>query len=245
MRWRRAFKVLMWLLSLGLVVPLATVECVYQAMLARVPSLPQKVEGPSPPASWNQVRWAQSEHTSALRVQPVWPTTLLYTLMKVTLSRPAAGGMRGTMPHGFRLAGSVAHTWSRIQEGAGASRIRVFETLALTIWLTRNWTAEELLAFEARHLWFGRDLIGAHAAAPVLLRKEWVRLDATDAALLLAVAENPRGVGCAPDRLRQRRDRLLGHLSDAGVVSAAEAEAARTSPPALSSPAREPSCPRR
>ncbi|MFP2963634.1 transglycosylase domain-containing protein [Myxococcus sp. 1LA] len=232
----------MWLLSLGLVVLLAGVECVYRASLAQVPAFPQKVTVPSLPESWNRVAWAHLEKTATPRVQPVWPTTIVFTVAEVVLRRPQSQSASQDMyPRGFGLADQVARQWVHLlaREEKRVSRLGQF---ALTIWLTRNWSAEELLAFKAHHLWFGRGLLGVSAAAPALLNKDAAQLDVSDVAFLLAVSEKAWAVACASDRLRRRRDTMLEEMHVAGAVTQAEVDAARSAPWPLAVAASGASC---
>ncbi|AKQ63201.1 hypothetical protein A176_000113 [Myxococcus hansupus] len=238
MRGKRVFIVMAWLLGIGLVVPLAAVECVYRTALSRVPALPQKVTGPSLPAAWNQGAWVHSEHTATLRVHPVWPSTVIFTLAKGVLHEPPSRSTRDdAYPPGFKLAKLVARLWSHQLSNEYKRAPGALEQLALTLWLTRNWSAEELLAFEAHHLWFGRRLFGVSAAADAMLNKDMAQLDHSDVAFLLATSEKSWDVECDPDRLRRRRDALLEGLAAAGMVTQAEAEAARLAPWPLASTA--------
>ncbi|GHH00227.1 transglycosylase domain-containing protein [Comamonas sp. JC664] len=243
MRWKRAFIVMAWLLGIGLMVPLATVECVYRTALARVPALPQKVTGPPPPASWNQGAWVHSEHTATLHVKPVWPGTVLFTVAKVLLDgQPSRSPGDDAYPSGFKLAKLVARLWSHQLSNESPRAPSALEQLALAVWLTRTWSAEELLAFKAHHLWFGRSHFGVAAAAPALLNKEVARLDIADVAFLLAISEKAWDVECAPDRLQRRRDALLDGLATVGVATHAEVEAARSAPLPLGAPAEGTAC---
>ncbi|ATB50773.1 transglycosylase domain-containing protein [Corallococcus macrosporus] len=243
MRWKRLLKVTVWLLSLGFVALLAGVECVYRAALAQVRAFPQKVTTPALPESWNRVAWAHREKTATPQVQPAWPTTIVFTMAKLVLRRhQPQSASHDLSPQGFRLATHVARQWSRLLANEHKRLPRLGE-LALTIWLTRNWSAEELLAFEAHHIWFGRDLFGVSAAAPALLHKDVARLDLADAAFLLVVSAKAWDVECAPDRLRRRRDTLLEELRAVGVVTQMELESARSAPWPLAATASAASCP--
>ncbi|WP_241758985.1 transglycosylase domain-containing protein [Pyxidicoccus parkwayensis] len=140
------------------------------------------------------------------------------------------------MPHGYRLADEVAGEWGFQCEDAGGRRLKVFERIALAIWLTRHWSAEELLAFEAEHTDLGHRVVGMRAGAKVLLGNEWARLDAVGIALLLAVADAPgrrRDPWCFPDGIRTRRDWILKRMRETGVLSPEETDTALRTPLAL------------
>ncbi|MFP2931360.1 hypothetical protein ACLESO_40460 [Pyxidicoccus sp. 3LG] len=118
--------------------------------------------------------------------------------------------------------------------------------MALTVWLTRHWSAEELLAFDVEHRSLGRDLSGMRGSARVLLGREWTELDAAGMALLLAVEDvslRLRDPWCFPDRIRARRDVLLKRIRDVGGLSSEETEAALRAPLGLAvRPAHWPPC---
>ena len=243
MRWKRVFKLMAWLVGLGLVVSLAAVEGIYRTALARVPALPQKATGPVTPESWNRVAWTHSEQRAPLRVQPVWPHTVILTLAKGMLSEPQPrNASRDLSPLGFRLAGLVARLWSHRLAEESKRAPGVLEQWALTVWLTRHWSAEDLLAFKAHNLWFGGRLFGVSAAAPALLNKDVAQVDISDVALLLATSEKAWDVECSLERLQRRRDALLDGLATAGMATQAEAEAARSAPLPLAVTSQAASC---
>ncbi|MBZ4421634.1 transglycosylase domain-containing protein [Myxococcus sp. RHSTA-1-4] len=221
-------KWLVWLLGLGLVVVLTTVECVYQATLAQVPEFPPCPEGASTPPVHGRLRWALLEGSTTPRVDIIWPGTIVRVLVSAASSeRPPS------MPAGLRLADEVARSWSARMHQENGRHLRAFERLALAIWLTRHWSVEELLAFDAEHTYLLQDLVGMRAGAQVLLGKDWAQLDATGMALLIAVSEAPgksRDPWCFPAEMRSRRDRLLKQIQAKGGLTMTETEAALRAP---------------
>ncbi|MCP3139619.1 transglycosylase domain-containing protein [Pyxidicoccus xibeiensis] len=247
MRWRRLLKWWVCLLGLGFVGVLATLEGFYRVMLARVPELPRPPETRVMPALYGRMRWASSERTATPRVEPVWPWNVAFVLVRVGLlgQKPS----QVVMPAGLGIAQEVASEWSSQLREAGGRFPRTFERLALTLWLTRHWSAEELLAFEAEHRSLGHGLFGMRAGARVLLGREWAELDAGGMAVLLAVGDAPgrwRDPWCFPERIRARRDVLLKRLREAGGLSLGETEAALQAPLGLIvRPAHWAPCPER
>ena len=233
MRWKCVSKWVVWLLGLGLVVTLATVECLYQAALSKVPALPPRPEHVSLPPLYVRLRWASFEGSAPPKVEAVWPWTVVRVVMEMLMSERA---ISVEMPHGLRLAGEVERYWGVQLQDEGGRRLKVFERMALTIWLTRHWSAEEMLTFEAEHAYVGHRLSGMRAGTRTLLGEDWAQLDAAGIALLLAVADAPGGrrdPWCLPDRIRARRDWILKRMSETGVLSPEETDAALRTPPAL------------
>lgn len=244
MRWRRLLKWLVCLLGLMLVVVLATMEGFYRVTLARVPELPRPLEGRSMPALYERMRWASSERSATLRVEPVWPGTVLLVLVRVGVlgQEPT----RVVLPEGLESARRAANIWAAQLSEEGRGHLRSVERMALTVWLTRHWSAEELLVFEVESRSLGRGISSLRAGARVLLGREWTELDAAGMALLLAVGDvssRMRDPWCFPDRIRARRDALLKRIRDVGALSSAETETALQAPLGLAvRPAHWPPC---
>ncbi len=243
MGWKRVLRWLVWLLCLGCVVLLAASECFYRATLSRVPGRPRPVEGVSPPPLYSRMRWTLLEGTTTREVAPVWLGTFVQVWASLGLLRRHDSEVPS---EGFRLACNVVRQWSH-QEGG--PRLKALERLAVDIWLTRNWSAEELLAFDAEHTYLGSGLIGMRTGAEVLLGRDWAQVDTAGMALLLAVNDVPVGrkdPWCFPDRIRTRRDGILRRLEDAGGLTPEEAEIALAAPLKLATrPADWPPCPAR
>ncbi len=243
MRWKRALQWAVWLLCLACVGVVAASECLYRAALARVPSRPQRVEGVSLPPLYQRMKWTLSERTPTLEVAPVWLGTLVQAWVDVALfdERPEPLGK------GAGLAHEVVRQWSSQQDDGKGPRLRTVERLALAIWLTRHWSADALLTFDAKHTYLVHGLFGMRAGAQVLLGREWSQLDVADMALLLAVEGSPSGrrdPWCHPDWIGAKRDWILGRLRDTGGLAPEEADAALQVPPRLAPrPADWPPCP--
>lgn len=191
------------------------------------------------------MRWTLREHTSTPEVAPVWLGTFVWPWVEVVLLERRH--LEGGLSDGIGLADDVVRQWSARQQGEPGPRMRTHQRLALTIWLTRHWSADELLAFDAEHAFFIHGVSGMRAGAQVLLGREWEQLDAADLALLLAVKgsrSGQRDPWCHPDRIRAKRDWILLRLRDLGGLAPEEAEAALQVPVGLAlRPPEWPPCP--
>ncbi len=246
MRWKRLLKWLVWLLGLGLVGVLATEECLYRATLSRLPALPPKPERVSMPPSWLLLRWLSMERTLTPQVEPIWPGTVTLIVLKVALleQRP-----QETVPVGLGLAERVAGHWVFGLQREGVKTLwKTLERMALAIWLTRNWSTEELLTYDAEHGFLGHGVTGMRAGAAVLLGRDWAGLDAAGVALLVSVSDGPvrrMDPWCFPERVRKRRDGLLKRLAEAGGLAPDELAAALQAPLRLAErPAHWRPCPK-
>jgi membrane peptidoglycan carboxypeptidase len=109
---------------------------------------------------------------------------------------------------------------------------RMFQEIALTIWLSRHWTAEEVLTAYAERVWFGEGLIGLDAAARRYFCKPPEQLAFHEAALLAGLPQSPSRYDPLrrPEQARKRQDFVLGRLRTLGWITEAEWEAARGQP---------------
>jgi hypothetical protein len=235
-----------WLLCLpflGAVGVVATEECLYRAALSGVPALPGKPERVSMPPSWPLLRWLALEDTVTPQVEPFWPGSISWMLLKAWWRD---GRLQEAQPVGTNLANTAMRHHASQLAREGHKYPRGPQRLALTLWFTRNWSAEELLAYDAEHVFLGSGATGVRDGATVILGEDWTRLDAADVALLIAVSEAPSRMNpwCAPERVRARRDWLLKRLREAGGLTAEEAEAELRAPLGVAArPAHLPPCP--
>lgn len=93
--------------------------------------------------------------------------------------------------------------------------------LAVTVWVTRQLSSEEVLATYADELWLGSPQRGLENGAIRYFGKHVGELDASETALLLGVARNPKSNDPAqhPDRATAARDDVLRRFCEAGYIS--------------------------
>ncbi|WP_158625115.1 transglycosylase domain-containing protein [Corallococcus terminator] len=225
----------LWGLGLVGVGLLAAMEGFYRLELHRLPGLPTPPEATDRlPANFARTWWSLFEPGDTLTVEPVWAWTAV-----AKVSRPLVFGSLPPPPSGWNLANAVASSWAAHPSPTGQPfHLKSSQRLALGIWLTRHWSAEELLAFQARHVTLGHDVVGVSEGARRYLAKETADITFAEAALLTSMAglggaqrEHPE---CFIERIRPRRDRLIQRLREAGAVTHAEEAAARSQPIVLS-----------
>ncbi|QRN98335.1 transglycosylase domain-containing protein [Archangium violaceum] len=199
---------------------LGSVEAAYHYGLSRVGELPRT---PRPRTDFaHQVLWLVEEEGQPLQVEPLWPWTLVNNLA------------RGQHSTGEDLAWLTARRWLASRPGREGERHlhRSFQALALTIWISRHWTAEELLTAYAEGASFGRDSIGLDAAARRYFGRELERLALHEVALLAGLPQSPSRYDplLRPEAALRRRDFVLARLQSAGLISEARREEARKQP---------------
>ncbi len=205
-----------WTLALLLLPPLlllGSLEALYRYGLSRVGELPR---APQPRTDFaSRVLWA-SVAPWPPQLQPLWPWSLVGP-------RPGAG-----------VSWLVARPWlaSRPPQERTPMLNWHFHGLALSVWVSRHWTAEEVMASYAENASFGGGLIGIDAAARWYFGEEPARLALHEAALLAALAQAPARNDplCRPEAALERRDVVLSRLQALGWISEAQREEARRQP---------------
>lgn len=222
-RWLR---VLVVSAALALAAPFCGIEVVYRWGLARVGELPRLASEPHvgrvPRALW------AAEEGGAMEVEPLWPWTIVHDVVQATSTPrrrlPARGGA---------LAGSVARLWLGARHLSSLERH--WQTWSVSIWLSRNATAEQLAVEASQLVYFGHDAVGATEAARAWCGTEPEQLSWAQAAFLGGLVQSPSRYARAPEEAARRRRWVLDRLLAAGAITAAEHEAALAEPlPSLS-----------
>lgn len=229
LQWRRRWW--LWALALIPVGWLAAVECLYRLALPPASMLPPRPAGPTVPPLVAQALWAKWEQGSApMRIQPQGPWALTRWVASVFLG-PAR---TRRPPDGSRLANFAALLRCAPPSDEAPSRFNGPQRFALGLWMTREWSAEELLAFHAEQMRVGSRVQGIWAASHVYLGREWTRLDVADAALLVSISDAPDSrkgdPWCHTQPTLARRDHLLRALHRQGFIDEQALEAALQAP---------------
>jgi hypothetical protein len=126
------------------VLVLATVECLYRAALTHLPLLPPHVNGAAVPVLLARASWAAEEGSMVLQVRRLVPWTLLRVLTAILRARKG----HTASPKGLQFANQAALEWILKVEKQASPLHRAVERLGLSIWITRNWSAEELMQMQ-------------------------------------------------------------------------------------------------
>jgi hypothetical protein len=107
--------------------------------------------------------------------------------------------------------------------------IRHMKEVSLSIWLSRNWTAEQSIMETSHHLYFGDNCRGIANASQKLLNKRIADLNIAEIALLMAIAHYGRS-DYPIEKLTQRRNQIVQRIFDNGLISEPEYKQAINSP---------------
>ncbi len=197
----------------ALVLALAGPELVYQAVLSEVPELPAPPSTPLDPRV-AQVLWIAEEPgcTPAL-----------------TMTHPHTYAFVGPRMHEHPGLGSANEVAKDLLRGVGADRAGMLRWhlrgAAVAIWLSRRWSADELLRYRAEHGDFS-GAGGLDAGARRIFGRPAAELPLEQLATLVGLAPAPSRYDPLrhPDAARARRERVLGRLAACGVISDVERE---------------------
>lgn len=184
-------------------------ELAYRYGLTRVEPLPLPGHPPPLPARVVAALWAEEARCEPEEIPRLYPWNVPH------LFRDTRGPLT--------LASMVSREAQR--KAAGGQKMLVWhgKGLVLLVWVTRNFTTDEILATYARPLWpESRRLFG----------KGLGELDHGELALLFGVMANPHSYDPIrnPAGARKRRNRVLERFVAAGLIPAAALPAAQAAP---------------
>ncbi|MCP3099853.1 transglycosylase domain-containing protein [Myxococcus sp. K15C18031901] len=149
--------------------------------------------------------------------------------------KPLLGAPHFETLGGSRLIGRAESYWGFKSRDLEGNPLRRSAHVALGIWFSRHWSAEQLATDALAQLSVGPRIEGVHDVSRALLGQEWADLSVADVALLAALHDLPhrrRNPTCGDnlEYIRGRRDWRLRELERACVLSQRELEAALRSP---------------
>ncbi|HSP79390.1 MAG TPA: transglycosylase domain-containing protein [Myxococcaceae bacterium] len=232
-RWARR---LAWVLIVAAGIPFLALEVFYQYQLAQLPALPSPASGTTVPPAIAQAVSAGVGQGAELNVRPLWPWDLAMNWWRTRYHRSPDVGLA--------FANVVAKEWLR--ERGGAPQPTAWCELALAVWLTRHFSAEQLMGLWAGAVTLPNAGTGLEEVSLYYFGKPAAELRREEAALLVGSAFSSLQFDpyCKPARARERRDAVLRSMERAGVMSSIEARDARAQPVRLAPGSAEPSsCP--
>lgn len=206
---RRRWIVLTGSACLLLLASLAAVEGAYRHGLSALDALPDPPTTDGLSETLAQVIWAEFEGPGPIAVQRTGPLRHGIDMM---IGRP---GRLATAP-GLRLASFCARYI--VVEYRTVGRLRQGEyhltTASLSIWLSRNWSTEEIVACALNGGYYGQGRIGIEAAASGYFGRPAADLAHDEVALLMVASRAPSRFErhCDPSAVRDEISELLSLL---------------------------------
>ncbi len=129
------------------------------------------------------------------------------------------GGRGWRWAAGQAIVHDVARQWLA-GHGPPDKLARIVREHALSTWLSRHWSADELVRWLAVHTCFGRGAVGIDAAADVNFGKPVDALSAGELAYLAGVRQMPDRFGPSqPEEGRRRRDFMLRRFAEERLIT--------------------------
>ncbi len=209
---KRRWIVLAGLFCALLIAPVLAVESLYRHGLSALSALPEPPSADGLSETLVQVTWAEFEGPGPIAVRRTGP--LRFATALALGSRPYYRGRNGVAP-GFRLTAYCARSAIHDQGGethrAGRFHLGV---AALSIWLSRNWSTEEIIACTLNGGYYGQGRMGIEAAASGYFGRPAADLAHDEVALLMVALRAPSRFEphCSPSALRDDIGELLSLL---------------------------------
>jgi penicillin-binding protein 1A len=109
---------------------------------------------------------------------------------------------------------------------------RKIKEVILAFQIEKNFTKEEIFTLYCNQVYFGHGNYGVEAASEFFFQKSAKDLTLPEAALLAGLPQNPTRLSPleSPERALARRNHVLDRMAEAGYITAAQLETARTAP---------------
>lgn len=224
MRQRRLPLRLLLVAALLAAAPFVALVGIYQSELSELGGLPSPPSRAALPRLTQLAVWAEAgERPAKFQVEPAWPWTPVLDLVLIRESHEHSRA-------GWIAADTVAGLWitRRGPVSAGPWHVR---RMALTVWLSRHWTASQLTQSLADQLCFGRGARGVRNASQAFFAKPVEALSPGELAVLAGLLRSPHRFNPDghPIAALKRRNRLLRNWGETGLIAAqvAASEAAK------------------
>lgn len=184
------------------------IEFSYRAGLALVPDVPLTKEHNPLPVLVTHAIWVSFYEDGPKKVTPLTPWNIL--------ARIAIG----TNIHGNKVVTFISKKLLGLNDTSRRMLIHHLQVFSLGIWLSRNWTTEQVMSAVGDHI-IWKNIKGIDNIANQLFRKQVNCLDIGEIALIMAIA---RG-GFAfenkyrSEQLKIRRDHILKRMLINGAIT--------------------------
>jgi hypothetical protein len=211
------------LLGLAALGPPVAAEALYRYELGKT-GVPQKSTATPLPPNALAAFWVEAGERLPMESEAIWRWH--FPLLPGRWSWPPV------LAPGERMASLAARAWLwQRRDPTGGLRWQL-AWAATTVWVSRNWSAEEMTTAWSSTAWYGREAHGLEAAAKAYFGRPAAALEPHQLALLVGLTQSPHRFDpdCWPDDARRRRHYILGRLLAEGVMSRTEHDAAVARP---------------
>jgi len=220
---KRLFYGVTFTLALFFVAPLMLIEGIYLYGLSLIHVLPPPPQQEPLPVLARAAIWATFREQGPTKVKPIHSWDVLYSLIR----------MDGYLAPGYRIADYVALRHFPEQDTAEGKLIRHIKDFSAAVWLSRNWTSDQIILEAGRLLPVLAGVEGVNNGSLKIFGKKIDELTTSETALILAL-ESFHGIEeeavKRPKELLARRNRIVETMFRNGAISEADMQKAITQP---------------
>lgn len=217
-----------WLILIGsigllLIGSFALVEGVYRSGLNTAVALPAPPSTDSLSDAVKSLAWLDFEGDGPIAVEPTGP--LRYAMRIVSASRMGRNDRPTT--GGLRIASFCARHVMIAQNPEGLRQGDFSLGMAsIAIWLSRNWTADQIIACALNGGYYGHGFTGIEAAARGYFDMPAVDLSYDQAAVLIVVLRGPSRFDpiCSPSTVRREAAALIARIDPPAGIDGSQRE---------------------
>ena len=200
-----------------LLVATAAIEGVYRSGLGTLTTLPEPPPTDTLSDAVTRLAWLEFEGAAPISVQPTGP--LRYAAYLAFNQDQNASGRREA-PAGLHLAAFCARHIVDDQRAEDRRPLAFgFSVASLSVWMSRHWSTEQIIACALNGGYYGHGFIGIEAAARGYLEKPMTDLSHADAAILMvALRGGFFDPVCNPAVVLVEANELLARLTQHGVI---------------------------
>jgi len=212
------------ILSLGLlsVAPFLTVEGIYLSGLSLMHRLPSPPQREPWPLLARAAIWVHFQERGPISVKPIRSWDILSSLVR----------QDGYVTPGYILTNYVAVVLFSKEDLPQRMLIRHLKKFSLAVWLSRNWTTEQIIMEAGRLMPVVTGLDGVEKDSIEFFGKKIDELKNSEITLILAIARFRRmeEAGKRPEELLARRNHIIETMFRNGFISEADMQKAITQP---------------
>ena len=232
---KRTIKALLLGIAVGCAAAYAGLWGLYAWLLPPAADLPRPpVDLQTPPPLVADALWASFGYREQPRLKAMGPLRWLALFACHARVRDRAGHHACDQSAPGLLQASRIASHHAYDTGLGRGNLH-FMRAAMALWVTRHWTAEQMVAWLAAEAYFTPRAAGVDDAARLMFGKDSESLSAHEAALLATGHRRPASLipWCDRPRASDEARAILRRMADAGVITHEILERELATPPKL------------
>ena len=212
----------------------ASIEVWYQLTSKRLALNSLDLRCPEQPENVKQLVWAAWDGEGPIRVREIYPWTLVGVYSRIFFESSKRTCV--VPPSDLRLLSNASlHVlWDLESREADGRPVRQLENTAVSIWLSRNLNADQLISYMASNVYVRPGCYGIDCAADQWFGKSPDALLPEELAFIAALSRYGFAVVSSEESATRLRNRMLDRMHRNGVITLDQAEKGKGTPCPLS-----------